>query len=96
MGCDYKGKLHIEKTSSDRWYNYFSVEGLSIEDMNTILNANREGKDQRDVLVDVMSQYDNDSYYGQNIAEGWRNGYGIYHIGHIGGHLLVEVGNSCD
>ena len=93
---EYKGKLHIEKTSSDRWYNYFSVDGLSIEDMNAVLNANKEGKDQQDVLVDVMNQYDNDSYYGQNIAECWRNGYGIYHIGHIGGHLLIEVGNSCD
>ena len=96
MGCDYKGTLHIEKTSSDRWYNYYSVEGFDTADLNAILNARKDGKDQRDVLVEIMSKYDNDSRYGHNIAEGWRWGYGIYHIGHIGGHLLIEVGNSCD
>ena len=96
MGCNYKGNLHIEKTSSDRWYDYYSVEGLSVEDMNTVLNARSEGKDQRDVLVEVMDKYENDSTYGHNIAEAWRCGYGIYHIGHVGGHLLIEVGNNCD
>lgn len=93
---DYKGKLHIEKTSSDRFYDYFMVEGLSVEDMNAVLNAPKEGKDDRDVLVKVMDKYDNDSYYGHNIAEAWKCGYGIYAIRHFGGHLLIEVGNSCD
>ena len=88
--------LHIVKTSSDRYYDHFSVEGLSVAEMNEILNANSNGKDRRDVLVDVMSRHKNDSSYGQNIAEGWRCGYGIYHIGHVGGHLLIEVGKSCD
>ena len=88
--------LHIEKTSSDRWYDYYSVEGLSVEEIKQITEARANGKDDRDVLVEVMSKHDNDSSYGKNIAEGWRWGYGIYHIGHIGGHLLVEVGNSCD
>ena len=94
MGCDYKGKLHIEKTSSDRWYNYFSVEGFDTEDLNAILNA--PWAKQKEILMDVMSKYDNDSSYGQNIAEAWVRGYGVYHIGHIGGHLLIEVGNNCD
>ena len=88
--------LHIEKTSSDRCFNTFAVEGLSVEEMNEILNARHNGKDDRNVLVDVMGRHDNDSSYGKNIAEGWRCGYGIYHIGHVGGTLLVEVGNSCD
>lgn len=88
--------LHIVKTSSDRTFDHFSVEGLSVEEMNEILNASSNGKDNRDVLVDVMSRHDNDSSYGKNIAEGWRYGYGIYHIGHVGGTLFVEVGNSCD
>lgn len=88
--------LHIEKTSSDRCFNTFAVEGLSVEEINEILNARHNGKDDRNVLVDVMSRHDNDSSYGKNIAEGWRCGYGIYHIGHVGGTLLVEVGNSCD
>ena len=89
-------KLHIEKTSSDRCFNTFMVEGLSVSEMNEIIDARSNGKDQRDVLVDVMGRHENDSSYGNNIAEGWRCGYGIYHIGHVGGHLFVEVGNSCD
>ena len=89
-------KLHIEKTYSDRYFDTYMVEGLSVEEMNMVLNARSEGKDDRDVLVEVMSKHENDSSYGQNIAEGWRCGYGIYSIRHFGGHLLVQVGNSCD
>ena len=88
--------LHIEKSSSDRCFNTFIVEGLSVEEMNTILNARGNEKDERDVLVEVMSKHDNDSSYGKSIAEGWRNGYGIYGIRHFGEHLIVTVGNSCD
>ena len=88
--------LHIEKTYSDRYFNTFTVDGLSVKEMNEILDARHEGKDQRDVLVDVMSRHENDSSYGNNIAEGWRNGYGIYSIRHVGQHLFVEVGNNCD
>ena len=88
--------LHIEKTSSDRYYDYYLVEGLSVEEMKKITEANKDGKDSRDVLVEIMSKYDNDSWYGKNIASGWRWGYGIYSIRHFGGHLIVEVGNSCD
>lgn len=88
--------LHIVKTGSDRWYDYYSVEGLSVDEIKQITEAHLNGKDSRDVLVEVMSKYDNDSSYGKNIAEGWKCGYGIYHIGHVGGHLLVEVGNSCE
>ena len=88
--------LHIEKAYSDNFYNTFIVEGLSVEETQEILTAHANGKDERDVLVDVMSRHENDSDYGQNIASGWRWGYGIYDIRHFGGHLLVEVGNSCD
>jgi hypothetical protein len=88
--------LHIEKTSSDRTFNYYTVDGLSVEEIKEITEAANNGKDERDVLVDVMGRHENDSSYGRNIAEGWRFGYGIYHIGHVGGHLFVEVGNSCD
>jgi hypothetical protein len=89
-------KLHIEKTSSDNYYDYFTVDGLSVAEMNEIITAPVHGKDQRDVLVEVMNRHENDSPYGKNIASAWRCGYGIYHIGHVGGHLFVEVGNSCD
>ena len=89
-------KLHIETSSKDNTFTIFLVEGLSVSEVNEILNAHRDGKDDRDVLVEVMGRHENDSRYGQNIAEAWRNGYGIYGIRHFGGHLLVTVGNSCD
>ena len=88
--------LHIEKTYSDRCFDTFLIEGLDPLEIKKITEARHNGKDDRDVLVEVMSQHENDSSYGQNIAEAWRNGYGIYSIRHFGGHLLVEVGNSCD
>lgn len=88
--------LHIEKTYSDRYFDTFLVEGLSVEEINEITTARHNGKDDRDVLVEVMSRHENDSSYGRNIASGWRCGYGIYSIRHFGGNLLVEVGNSCD
>ena len=88
--------LHIEKTYRDRHFNTFLIEGLDPLEMKQITEARRNKKDERDVLVEVMSHHENDSAYGQNIAEAWRNGYGIYSIKHCGGHLLVEVGNSCD
>ena len=88
--------LHIEKTYSDRYYDTFIVEGLDPLEIKQITEARQNKKDDRDVLVEVMSQHENDSAYGNNIAEAWRRGYGIYSIRHFGGHLLVEVGNSCD
>ena len=88
--------LHIEKTFSDNIFDTFLVQGLSVEEMNAVLNARSEGKDDRDVLVEVMDKHDNDSDYGKNIASGWRCGYGIYSIRHVGEYLLVMVGNNCD
>ena len=88
--------LHIEKVSSDRCFDFYTVEGLTVEEMNYVIDGNGDGKRREDRLVKVMSKHDNDSWYGKNIASGWRWGYGIYSIRHIGGHLLVEVGNSCD
>jgi hypothetical protein len=85
-------KLHIEESSRDNTFTVFLVEGLSVDETNEILNAT----DRRDALVTVMNRHENDSRYGQNIAEAWRYGYGIYGIRHFGGHLLVTVGNSCD
>ena len=89
-------KLHIEKTYSDRYFDTFIVDGLSPEEVKEVTEASKNGKDNRDVLVDVMGRHENDSWYGQNIADAWRWGYGIYSIRHFGGSLLVEVGNSCD
>lgn len=85
-------KLHIEESSRDNTFTIYLVEGLSVDETNEILNAT----DRRDALVTAMNRHENDSRYGQNIAEAWRYGYGIYGIRHFGGHLLVTVGNSCD
>ena len=89
-------KLHIEKVSSDRYYDFYTVEGLTVEEMNFVIDGYDSSTSKADRLVEVMSKHDNDSSYGKNIVEGWRWGYGIYSIRHIGGHLLIEVGNSCD
>ena len=88
-------KLHVEKISSDRYFDMYSVDGLSVEDMNEILHP-ADGKSREDALVEVFARNKNDSWYGENIAEAWRYGYGIYSIRHVGGSLLIEVGNSCD
>jgi len=89
-------RLHIEKVSSDRYYDFYTVEGLTVDEMNYVIDGNGDGKIREDRLVEVMSKHDNDSWYGRSIADAWRWGYGIYSIRHIGGHLLIEVGNSCD
>lgn len=88
--------LHIEKSYSDNYFDTYCVEGLSVKEMNEVLTARDNGLDERDILVKVMGKHDNDSWYGKNIAEGWRCGYGIYSIRHVGGHLFVQVGNHCD
>lgn len=77
--------LHIEKISSDRYYNNFCIEGLSVDEMHQILDVSH------DALGDIMKKHGHGDLYNC-----WHNGYGIYSIRHVGGHLLVEVGNSCD
>ena len=89
-------KLHIEKEYSEPYFDTYSILGLSVKEMDDILTAHTKGKDGRDVFVDIMNKHENDSKYGNNIAEAWRCGYGIYSIRHFGSHLLVKVGNSCD
>ena len=76
--------LTIETVSKDRHYTTECITGLSVEEMNEVL-ANH------DALGEVMGKHG----FG-NTYQCWHNGYGIYSIRHIGGHLLVEIGNSCD
>lgn len=84
-------ELKIEEVSSDRYFDFITIEGLSVEEMNYIIDGNGDGKDKNDRFVDVMTKHGKG-----NAAEAWRWGYGIYSIKHIGGHLLIEVGNNCD
>lgn len=89
-------KLHIEKQYSTPGLETYLIDGLSVEEMDRILNAEHDGKELRDVLADILDEHDNDLRNGQNIGTCWRWGYGIYSIRHFGGSLLVTVGNSCD
>lgn len=88
-------KLHIEKSYSGCGIDTFLINGLSVDETNKILNAREEGKDDRDVLAEILDAHEND-YRNGNLGTCWRRGYGIYSIRHFGGHLIVEVGNSCD
>ena len=88
-------KLHIEKSYSYSGIDTFLIEGLSVAETNRILNAKDQDKDDRDVLAEILDEHDND-YRNGNLGTCWRWGYGIFSIRHFGGHLIVEVGNSCD
>ena len=88
-------KLHIEKQYSSTGIDTYLVEGLSVAEMNSILDAGSFEK-QRDTLAELLDQHENDTYYGRGLGSAWRHGYGIYGIRHFGGHLIVSVGNSCD
>lgn len=76
--------LKIQQEYEDNTYKTMSIEGLSVNEMNTIL-ANH------DTLGDIMTMHG----YGKQYAV-WHNGYGIYGISHVGGHLFVRIGKSCD
>ena len=93
---DTNSKLHIEKSYSGCGMDTFLITGLSVEETDRILNAADEGKDRRDVLAEILDAHPNDYRGGEKIGTAWRCGYGIYSIRHFGGHLIVEVGNSCD
>ena len=88
------GKLHIEKSYGDNVYDTYLVEGLSPEEVDSILNAKTWGEQCR-VLAELLDSHENDRGWG-NIGSCWGCGYGIYDIRHFGGHLMVKVGNSCD
>lgn len=83
--------LHIEKVASDRYYDQLCIDGLSVKEMNYILDGNGDGKDQNDRLVETLNKRTNSKMY-----DAWRWGYGIYSIRHVGGHLFVQIGNNCD
>ena len=88
-------ELHIEKTCSSCGMDTFLINGLSVAEMNKILDPDLTGGEQRDVLAEILDKHTND-YRNGNLGSCWRQGYGIYSIRHFGGHLIVDVGNSCD
>ena len=88
-------KLHIQREFANPGMNTFSVYGLSVPEMNKILYA-ETFEDQRDILAELLDEHENDYQPGHSLGTSWRNGYGIYGIRHVGGHLFVSVGSSCD
>ena len=88
-------KLHIEKHLSYPGINAFLVEGLSPDEMNSILDAG-SWEEERSRLIKLLDEYENDYQAGHSLGTCWGCGYGIYSIRHFGGHLIVDVGSSCD
>lgn len=78
------GDLTIKKEFSDRTFTTLCINGLTVEEMNRVLLRHSE-------LGDIMEKHGKGSYY-----DAWHNGYGIYGITHVGEHLFVRIGNSCD
>lgn len=76
--------LKIKEEYRDRTFTTLSIEGLSVEEMNEVLSNHNK-------LGDVMAKHGMGGMY-----DCWHNGYGIYGIRHVGGHLFVKIGNSCD
>ena len=79
------GKLTIKKEYRDNTFTTMCIEGFSVEEINDILNRGEYA------LGELMKKH------GEvNTFNCWKCGYGIYGIRHVGGHLFVMIGNSCD
>ena len=76
--------LTIKEEYRDRYYDTLCIDGLTVEEMNEILS-------NHSALGDIMEKHGMGKTY-----EYWHNGYGIYGIRHVGSHLFVQIGNSCD
>ena len=70
---------------ADRLTTTLCVNGLSVDEMTTVLNESCSG------LEKVMKKHGQWQLYNE-----WRNGCGIYGIRHVGEHLFVIVGNNYD
>ena len=84
------GDLKVERTSSDRTFDYYTIEGFTVEEMKYILDGNGDGTSSDDRFVELMEKHG---------YKGWKDtqiGYGIYSVRHVGGHLFVMTGRNCD
>ena len=77
-------ELTITEEYRDRIFVTYCIDGISVEEMNEILEYHPN-------LGRVMTRHGLGGTYSC-----WHNGYGIYGISHVGGHLFVKIGNSCD
>lgn len=77
--------LKIKEEYHDRTFTTLSIEGLSVEEMHQILDVSHAS------LEEILDKHGLVGTYKY-----WRDGFGIYGIRHVGGHLFVTIGNSCD
>ena len=82
-------ELHIEKVFHDRYYTTYIIEGLSVKEMNRVLNQPDDGKSGVEQLRKILNAH------GEN-GDKWQYVYGIHSIRHVGGHLIVRVGKNSD
>ena len=75
----------LKEEFRDNTFTTMCIDGLSVAEVDDIL------KRGDDALGEVMRKH------GMvNTFNCWKCGYGIYGIRHVGGHLFVMIGNSCD
>lgn len=77
--------ITIKEEFHDRHFSTLCVDGFSVDEMNAILATHETA------LGEIMRKHGMG-----DIFECWSHGYGIYGISHVGGHLFVKIGNSCD
>lgn len=75
----------IKEEFRDNTFRTMCIDGLSVTEVDEIL------KRGDDALGEIMSKHGM-----KNTFNCWKCGYGIYGIRHVGGHLFVLIGNSCD
>ena len=75
----------IEEVAHDRTFTTMCISGLSVAEVNEILDG------RADALCDVLERHGEGS-----LATCWKCGYGIYSIRHCGENVFVQIGNSCD
>ena len=75
----------LKEEFRDNTFTTMCIDGLSVAEVDDIL------KRQDDALGEVMRNHGMADTFNC-----WKCGYGIYGIRHVGGHLFVMIGNSCD
>ena len=81
-------ELKIEKVFSDNHFDTVMITGLTVDEMNFILDPHSKCPQRH--LQEVMNAHNG------NLGDIWRYKNGIHSIRHVGGHLLVQIGNNCD
>lgn len=81
-------EVKIEKVFSDDHSDTFVVTGLTVDEVNFIIDQHSYFPQRH--LQEVMN------FHKKNLGDTWRYKCGIHSIRHVGGHLIVRVGKNCD